>query len=374
MADAIGDSRPHSPASAAARLQQLILDEVATTFGAAPDGLVRRICGSLFALPTGRFGRYFTAADREVGRAGLASGCGRLLSDMGIGVESRGAESLPIGSPLVVVANHPGAYDSVALASCVHRRDLKIFLFEVPFFRAIPNASAWFIYATNDPVNRMTALRATIRHLRTGGSVVLFGTGVIEPDPALGPGAITALAHWSRSVEIIMRQVPGIRLVLAAASGIMTPAFVHTPLRYVRRTPVDRRRVAEYLQVITQMVFPRWFRVTVRLSFAPPVTEEELARESGGRALMPAILERERRLLVDHRRAAGPLRAAAPGARPEPSLTPPHQTGGGGPDALHRRQGLGFQRSRVRDGGARGDAGVGEGNARPPRRRRRALR
>ena len=303
MAGENGGSRPHVPESAAGRLQRLILDEVAVTFGAAADGPVRRICGRVFALPTGRFARHFMAADREVGRAGLASGCGRLLSDLGIGVEARGTERLPTGVPLVVVANHPGAYDSIALASRIPRRDLKIFLFEVPFFRAIPNASGWFLYATNDPVNRMTALRATIRHLRDGGSVVLFGTGIIEPDPALGPGAITALGRWSRSIEIIVRQVPGVRLVLAAASGIMVPAFARTPLRYVRRTPVDRRRVAEYLQVITQMVFPRWFDVTVRLSFAQPVTEEELSRESGGRGLMPAILERERRLLVDHRLA-----------------------------------------------------------------------
>jgi hypothetical protein len=286
--------------SAAGRLQQFILDEVAATLGAAPDGPVRRICGSVFALPTGRFARHFMAADREVGRAGLASGCGRLLSDLGIGVTARGIENLPTGSPLIVVANHPGAYDSVALASCIPRRDLKIFLYEVPFFRAIPNASGWFLYATNDPMERMTALRATIRHLQGGGSVVLFGTGIIEPDPALGPGAITALGRWSRSIEILMRRVPDIRLVLAAASGIMMPAFVRTPLRYVRREPVDRRRVAEYLQVITQMVFPRWFRVTVRLSFAPPVTATDLSHESANEGLMPAILARERRLLQDH--------------------------------------------------------------------------
>lgn len=299
----VGDRRTPRSSSAAGLLQQLILDEVAVTFGAARDGPIRRLLGMLFALPTGRFARYFMAADREVGRAGLARGCGQLLADMGIGVASRGAESLPTGSPLLVVANHPGAYDSVALASCVPRRDVKIFLWEVPFFRAIPNASAWFLYATDDPIERMSALRETIRHLRGGGSVVLFGTGVIEPDPALGPGAISALGSWSRSIEIIMRQVPGVRLVLAAASGVMLPLFARTPLRYVRRLPVDRRRVSEYLQVITQMVFPRSFEVTVRLSFAPPVTAEELARETGGRALLPAILERERRLLVDHRRA-----------------------------------------------------------------------
>jgi len=218
-------------------------------------------------------------------------------------VAARGTEFIPSGEPLLVVANHPGAYDSVALASCVSRRDLKIFLFEVPFFRAMPNAGTWYIYATNDPMNRMAALRTTISHLKGGGSVVLVGTGTIEPDPALRSGAITALGHWSRSIEIIVRQVPGIKLVLAAASGIMMPVFVNNPLRLIRKEPVDRRRVAEYLQVITQMVFPRWFSVTVRLSFAPPVSTVELSRESPDGHLMPAILARERRLLLEHQAA-----------------------------------------------------------------------
>ena len=55
-------------------LQQLILDEIAKTFGTAPNGLVRRICGSVFALPTGRFGRLFAAADRAVEKGARALG------------------------------------------------------------------------------------------------------------------------------------------------------------------------------------------------------------------------------------------------------------------------------------------------------------
>jgi hypothetical protein len=287
----------------AVRLQELILDEVAQAFGAARDGPFRRACGALFSLPTGRFARRFAAADREVGRAGLASGCGWLLSDLGVKVAARGTEHLPARSPLLVASNHPGAYDSVALASCVRRRDLKILLYDAPFYRGMPNARGWFIYATGDPIERMTALRTTIRHLQEGGSVVHFGTGVIEPDPALGPGAITALGQWSRSIEILLRRVPDTRLVLAAASGVMVPAFARSPLRLLRRDPVDRRRVSEYLQVITEMVFPRLFRVTVRLSFAPPVSATQLSRESAGRGLMPAILARERRLLEEHQAA-----------------------------------------------------------------------
>ena len=284
-------------------LQQHILDEFPKTFGTARDGMFRRLCGAVFALPTGRFGRLFAAADREVGRAGLGSGCGRLLSGVGVRAASRGTGNLPAEGPLLVVANHPGAYDSLALASCIRRRDLKIVLREIPFFRALPNASRCFLYATFEPISSMVALRATIRHLQDGGSVLLFGTGTIEPDPALGPGAIAALGRWKRSIEIIMRRVPALKLVPAAVSGVLVPAFVNNPLRLVRQKPSDRRRVTEYLQVITQLLFPRWFSMTVKMSFAPPVTAEELSRESEGGRLMPAILARERRVLEEHQAA-----------------------------------------------------------------------
>jgi 1-acyl-sn-glycerol-3-phosphate acyltransferase len=284
-------------------LQRFILEEFPKTFGTAPNGLFRRICGSVFALPTGRFGRLFAVADRAVEKGGVGVGCARLLSGVGVRAAARGNEHLPAEGPLLVVANHPGAYDSLALASCIPRRDLKIVLREIPFFRALPNASQCFLYATSDPISSMVALRNTIRHLQGGGSVLLFGTGTIEPDPALGPGAITALDHWSRSVEIIMRRVPGVRLVLAAVSGVLIRAFVNHPLRLVRQRPVDRRRVTEYMQVITQMLFPRWFNVTVKMSFAPPVTTEDLSRESEGGRLMPAILKREKRLLEEHQAA-----------------------------------------------------------------------
>jgi 1-acyl-sn-glycerol-3-phosphate acyltransferase len=233
----------------------------------------------------------------------LGAGCARMLSAVHVGVTACGTEHLSSGVPLLVVANHPGAYDSIALASCIRRRDLKIVVREIPFFRALPNTSQCFLYATFDPISSMVALRATIRHLQGGGSVLLFGTGTIEPDPALGPGAITALGRWSRSIEIIMHRVPGLRLVPAAVSGVLMPAFVNHPLRLVRRKPVDRRRVTEYLQVITQMLFPRWFSVTVRVSFAPPVTAEELSQASEGGHLMPAILAREKRLLEEHQAA-----------------------------------------------------------------------
>ena len=282
--------------------------------------------------PTGRFGRLFAGSDREVAKGGVGPGGAYLLKEVNVGVTARGTENLPANGPLLVVANHPGAYDSLALASSIPRRDLKIVLREIPFFRGMPNASLWFLYATSDPISSMVALRATVRHLQGGGSVLLFGTGTIEPDPALGTGAIAALERWSRSIEIILRHVPGLRLVPAAVSGVMMRSFVNNPVRLVRKNPIDRRRVTEYLQVITQMMFPRWFDVTVRVSFAPPVTAEELSAGTPGREAddgdpgagaaragrPPGSVVRGNRLSCEISRARS---HADPGATPQVSVT-----------------------------------------------------
>lgn len=128
MRDRHDEQRPlnGSPHRLASTLQRLILDLIPRAFGSTETGWLRCLCGWLFALPTGRFARYFAAADREIGRTGMSGGCRRLLSDLSVGLLARGTEHLPTQYPLLVASNHPGAYDAVALASCIPRRDCKI--------------------------------------------------------------------------------------------------------------------------------------------------------------------------------------------------------------------------------------------------------
>ena len=110
--------------------------------------------------------------------------------------------------PLLVVSNHPGAFDSVAILSCIPREDVKVLLSDVPFTRAFTSARRYFIYVPPDASGRMTTLRASIDHLKSGGALLIFAHGDVEPDPEVSPGADESIQDWSRSIEIMLGEVP----------------------------------------------------------------------------------------------------------------------------------------------------------------------
>jgi hypothetical protein len=285
-------------------MRERITDEIFNAFGLPRRGSMRRIFGGLFYLPTQRFARIMASADDIVGKEGLSSGCRSVLPDFNVHLQVHGSENIPKEEegPLLIVSNHPGAYDSVALGSCVPRRDLRIFVGDAPFFRALPNASRCFIQGVGDkdPTGRMISLRESIETLRQGKSLLIFAGGTIDVDPAISGPQKADLLDWSPSVEIMLRKVPKTRFVPAIASGILLPFFAHHPLTWLRPGGVNKRRLSEFLQVLTQLNLPSTVQVHPRLTFAPPVSLAELEAESTDRRLMPAIQRRARTLLKEH--------------------------------------------------------------------------
>lgn len=284
-------------------LQTRITDEIFHALGLKKDGPLRRALGGLVARPTRRFASIFAAADEEIARGGIPCGSRSLLPEFNIDLQAQGAEALPAQGPLLVVSNHPGAYDSICLASCLPRADLKIIVWEVPFYRAMRNADRWFIYTHADPAVRIESLRQGIRHLLSGGSLLLFATATIDPDPAVMPGATDEIRKWSASIEAFLRKVPNLQTCLAIASGVIERRFAHHPLTRIHRGALERRRLAEVLQILHQLAHPHSIHPQVRLSFTPPVTAADLAQQSQDpRRLLSAVTARGVELLQQHMR------------------------------------------------------------------------
>jgi len=282
------------------RMRERITDEIFFALGLRKIGILRRLFGWIFYLPTSRFARIFATADEEVNRFGLSAGCRSVIKDLAVRLQVRGVEHIPVEGPLLVISNHPGAYDSAAIGSCVRRSDLKIIVYETGFYRVLPHIKQWLIYATEDPSGRMLALRNAIRHLEKGGSILQFGSGTIDPDPDILPGAEAALDTWSPSIEIMLRKVPETQVVLDIASGVLLRQFAYHPFTRIHHHPINQRRLAEFMQVIQQLVLPRTVKANARLSFATAASTTELAAESNSNRLFPAILERAHRLLAEH--------------------------------------------------------------------------
>lgn len=281
--------------------REKIVGEICYALGLRRDGPARRLLAPALRGPAGRFGRIAARADIEAKRSGISGAARRILPDLSLAPSARGTEKIPVDGPLLLVSNHPGAYDSVAILSCVPRRDIKVFISDVGFTRAFSAAGGYFIYVPKVAAGRTAALRESIGHLKAGGALLIFAHGDVEPDPELGPGAHEALGDWSRSIGIMLRQVPETRIQVAIASGILMPKFLRHPLVRIRKTAPRRQKLAEVLQMSQQMLFPRTVRTDVHISFAEPVQAMTLA----GRDPTAAVIGMARRLLADHLAAFG---------------------------------------------------------------------
>jgi acyltransferase-like protein len=250
-----------------ATLTRLIDNEVILALGVPRDSWLATRLHWLLHHATSRFSELFSEVDRLISEQGLPAGALWLLQRLASGYEARGAENIPLQGPLVIASNHPGAIDSLALAASARRADLKIIASAVPFLESLPHVSEHLIFTPRLNVqSRMLSVRASIRHLRAGGSLLLFAHGTIDPDPAFMPLALEELNGWSRSLEIFLRRVPEVQVVVSIVSRVLDPAYMQHPLTHLRRTRTDRQRLAMMLQIIQQML-GKHLDLTPRISF-----------------------------------------------------------------------------------------------------------
>jgi hypothetical protein len=219
-------------------------------------------------------------------------------------VKSRGEETIPVSGPVIVASNHPGAYDSIAIISKIPRPDVKVIISDIPFFKYMPNSRQRVFYATSEPSSRMNTVRASIRHLQEGGCLVIFPTGLIDPDPDVWGEAEASqhLEHWSPSIELFMKKAPQSRLVVTIASGVLDAGWAESRITHIVKPGIDRRRLAEFGQVISQLLRPGHKRYTPHISFAPPVTLDDLGYGEG--AAMRNMIMSAKSLLKSHMSSA----------------------------------------------------------------------
>jgi len=280
-------------------LSQFLIDEIFLTLGLSPTGWTRKLTGPIFSLPTRRLTQIALEFDARIETMGIQAAFEWVLPFFAKGYHAIGTEHLPTEGPLLVIANHPGTMDSILISSILPRNDLKIIAGYSPFTQRLTHLPNHLIYATSGTHARAAVVRAAIHHLTYGGTILLFPSGQLEPDPASLLGASESIETWSRSVELLLRAVPATHLVTAIVSHVLLPQFLQHPLAQYRRNPKDQQRVAEFFQTIYQMLFPKRFRPTPHLTFSEPVCAAILQQQAG-KKLTPTILTQVQRLLESH--------------------------------------------------------------------------
>jgi hypothetical protein len=281
-------------------LSDSLIDEIVKGVGLPETTVITRLFKGFFHRATERLASVGLATDRIITQSGFPTAAGWMLSNWCRQVFTRGSENIPCEGPLLVLSNHVGTYDSVVLAASIGRQDLKIVSNSFPFVMNLPHIADHLIFLTNRMQDRAAGARSAIRQLRQGGAVLMFGSGRLDPDPAVFPQADPHIESWSAAVELFLRAVPDARLVLSMVSGFLSRRWSYHPITWLRRLDYQKRRLAEFGQVLQQLFSPGSFYLTPRISFSAPMTLQALQSESGSPRFLPAVIMRGKALLVDH--------------------------------------------------------------------------
>lgn len=280
------DRAPPTPADALADLTWLNVSDIVNAFGLGQGTPLRALAELAAWLPSRRFAHQLLRLDSMVGTRGLHAGSAWMCDQLSGGATVRGAPP-PADGPLLVVANHPGLLDTMALFTAIPRADLRILAVTRPFLRALPNIASHLFSVGATATTRMAAVRTAVRHLRAGGALLTFPAGRIEPDPISVGGAEASLESWSESIDLIVRLAGEIVVLPAIVGGVLTPAALHHPLTRLQHTPEDQR----WLAAIIQLLLPQLRRGVVRVQLGRPIS-------TAGSPISPVVVAETRRLIA----------------------------------------------------------------------------
>jgi hypothetical protein len=251
---------------------------------------LRRWVALAVRSPAAAFARRMRGFDRDVETLGVRRAARVMLRSYVRRLYVQGAGRIPASGPVLLLSNHPGMTDTLALFSAIPRADLRILAADRPFLRALPAMSRSLIPVSDQKEKRMQAVRQAVAHLRGGGALLTFPAGEIEPDPAVLPGAAQALARWSPSTVLFLRFIPDCTVVPLVVSGVLSPRAQRHPLTLLRKRKGDRELLGAMLQMAVHTLLPSLWPVEVSVNVLQPFTGAEMA---GGeeRAL---VLLRER--------------------------------------------------------------------------------
>jgi hypothetical protein len=110
------------------------------------------------------------------------------------------------------------------------------------------------------------------------------------------PGAEARLEDWSGSPAIFLRKVPEAQLLPVVVCNVLHPTFSQNMLARLHHEPWKRQRMAELLQILWQMMFPRRLLLEPTITFGRACSLGTLEDQTPGH-LRDAIIAVERVLL-----------------------------------------------------------------------------
>jgi hypothetical protein len=283
----------HEPALPPPPIEEIAREtirDISQVFHFNPESWWDALMQKLLMVPATKFASFLQSADLKVGMRSLWEAARDLLPRFSGGWQVQGGDHLPKEGPLLVVSNHPGVTDSLAVLSALERSDVHMVANARPTLEILPNTSEHLLYLDKQVDTRMTTLRNLIRLLEDGNTVVLFPRGGMEPEPTLFHGALESVSKWSESLGVLLSKVPDTKLQLVLTQGVLTKEAWEHPLTKLGKTTAQKHEISVILQVIVQLLFNKW-KKPIRMTLSDPIATGDLDSTLKPRALNAAVRE-----------------------------------------------------------------------------------
>ena len=285
-------------------LTQINLDDLVSSFGWEKNLHLTSMVRRVFINPARKFANQMVDFDNLVGQTDLAEASRTIMRKRYVSdVRVHGSKHIPKNGPAFFLSNHPGMADTISLFAAIHRTDLKIIALHRPFLVSLMNVTKNLFYISDDPAERMRAVRGVSNHLRNGGSALTFPAGEIEPDPLVYPGALDSLNHWTDSAGVFIRFARDTKIVPVLVSGVIWEITARHWLTRLKRTSLEREKLAAALQLLA-MIARNVKPTTVHVQFAKPITLEEVG-STDSQAIHKVVIERMKGLIESPLRDKG---------------------------------------------------------------------
>ena len=203
-------------------------------------------------------------------------------------VVARGTERIPCEGPLLLVSNHPGMFDTLAIYATLPRPDIRVIARPQPLLGLLSSLAPNLLLLPDEGPGRFGSLREVLRVLRDGTPLLIFPAGHLEPEPVLigrhGPGdqfPTEPFSPWSAGigtmVRMAARQGIPLRVVPTSIVGVLSTSTWKWFGPLIRSKPTLRRR--EDLVAVLQVAFPSIGPTTIRVTYGEPIDATTLAAE-----------------------------------------------------------------------------------------------
>lgn len=245
----------------------------------------------IFRSSARRFARQILEFDAQIEKHGLQAAAKALAYRYVTEIQVSGQENIPRSGALLILANHPGLSDALAILATLPRQDVRILAADRPFLQTLPALYPHLIPVPDQEPGRMAVIRQAAQHMRNGAALLNFAAGHIEPDPQALPGAVESLNTWSASIGLFARLVPQTTILPVIISGVLAISALRHPLVKLRRQRKDQEWLAAMLQILVKVWFPHVWPVRVRVDYLPPISAAQVVSLHDPQAITRAVIE-----------------------------------------------------------------------------------